>query len=248
MLTRRLLFSLAMPLTLIACGGGEKPDPEPEEPIVSTVTAQAMAGPFVDVAGFCDKLGKNACEANDQLLMVMSQHKEPLKLRSGHEITITPVASRDAVSQQGHLLVGVYGNQWALPQVNPYDPSTGVRVSNIVMRFAQDEPQYMTDDMFQIVIAASREVSSGGESEYLEVSYFCKAGDVLKCAEVVTTDALMDGIDTVNLVRGATVLPMLKEGNRFDVLATGRLQFAEKYDAERGAKMLAEGRHALVFP
>jgi hypothetical protein len=248
MLIRHLLFALVMPLTLIACGGVEKPDTKPLEPVVSTVIAQALPGPYVDVADFCDKLGKKACRAEDRLLTLMSEHREPLRLRSGHVITLMPVASRDAVSQQAHLLVGVDGKLWALPQVNPYDPSTGLRVINLVMRFVQEEPEYMKDDMFRIVISSSREVSSGGECEHLEVSYYCKAGEVLHCAEVVTASALLDSIDTANTVRGAVLLPMIRGGQLLDVLDIGKLELGDKYDAERGAKMLAEGKHALVFP
>jgi hypothetical protein len=238
---------LCSTLCLSACGNAT-PDPMPTEPILSTITASALPS-FADGADFCAKLGKPACEPNDTIIMLLSGHQEPLTLRGGQVIQLATFASRDATTQQAHLLLNYNGASWALPALNAYDPSSGVRATTVTMRFGQDEAETMGDDMFVVHLATSLELSPGGKMDFHEFHYYCKAGQQISCARVNASSMLMDSMDTANLESGATVLPVLKEGGaRVEIMDLGAFQYGDKHDMTRRAELLAQGDHALVFP
>lgn len=244
----RLLCLLAI-TTSAACGASHAPDPAPVEPTVGTLTAAVMAGPYADGAAFCGALARPACQPEERLFMLMDQHKQPLTLRSGAAIQLSTYASRDAISQRSHLLVSVNGALWALPELNPHDPAKGLNITGIVMRFAQEEAPDMPDDVFTLTLNYMQEVEPGGQADFQELVYMCKAGASLSCAELRTSSLLVDGMTTANLVRGATVMPMLKDkGKRIEIMDLGSFQYAEKHDKERRAALPLEGNHTLVFP
>lgn len=243
------LAALCVSSVLSACGGGGAPDPMPETKPVGIIEAQALAGPFADVAAFCAQLGQPACEGNDRILMLLSSHEAPLKTRAGQTVKLVTVASRDAKAQYGHLLLTINGKLWAMPPVLSYDPSGGRRVSAATMRFAQDEAEGAADDVINLMLSNSIEVQPGGETETEEFNVYCKVGPKPACFRAYTTLALMDSLDHLNPLKAASVLLIpTKKGAVLEVNNMGQIQMGDKFDPERNARLLPEGEHAIKYP
>lgn len=241
--------ALGLGLALGGCGGGGKASkPEVVKP-VSTIQAEALAGPFADVAGFCAQLGQPACEANEDVLMLMTTHKEPLTTRAGQKVKMAAAASRDRSAQYGHLLLNVDGKLWAVPPVLSYDPSGGRRVLASAMRFTQDEPESNADDVISVAITRTIENEPGGTAETVEFNLYCKVGPKPSCVRVNTGDTQMAGLNQLDPVKGVSSLVIPRQGGKvLEVRDTSAVQLGDKVDPTRSARMLAEGIHAVVYP
>jgi len=180
----------------------------------------------------------------------MSSHRAPVKLRSGAQVSLRTIVSRDREAQRAHLVFDLDGKLWAPAEAFAYDPSGGKRLTAAVMRFTQDDnAAYGTDQQFEVAVSATIEVTPGGQAETQEYSLMCRVGPKPACLRAPTALIVQDGLDTLNAVKGANAIAMLSEkGGVVEVRHLGNLGPSGEVDPARKARLLPEGTHRIAFP
>lgn len=238
-----LSLTLAGCLALGACDKNATETPTEPRAEPTALETQVADGPWTEVEHYCASLEAEACEPNEVIFGMLSDHRE-IAAAAGNLIELSTVVSQTGGTQVAHLLLHrADEGHWALPVA---ELEAGASLDDQSLRIMRADTPEHNANLVQISVVHTRK-QQAEIWDMRETTYVCQVDPEgpVSCASFVSIRAQVDEATNDELpYLEALFVPVAERPGEFEVMRMKQNGGAETY----GEEVLAEGVYRLVEP